>query len=118
LRDQLAALFSPGFLVLTPWDWLQQYPRYLQAMQLRWQKGTTGGFQKDRQQQQLIARYWQTYLGLQQQPDLQYRPDLTLLRWLIEEFHVATFAQQLRTVVPVSEKRLRDLIDTLTRPQR
>ncbi len=47
-RSQLESLFAPGFLSHVPWPWLAQYPRYLQAIQMRWQKITSGGSQKDR----------------------------------------------------------------------
>ena len=33
-------------------------------------------------------------------------PELTLYRWMLEEFRVSFFAQQLGTAMPVSVKRL------------
>jgi ATP-dependent helicase HrpA len=33
-------------------------------------------------------------------------PELQGFRWLLEEYRVSLFAQELRTAVPVSEKRL------------
>src|SRR5262245_51374773 len=35
IRDQLARLLPPAFLISTPFKWLQQYPRYLTAIDLR-----------------------------------------------------------------------------------
>jgi ATP-dependent helicase HrpA len=35
--------------------------------------------------------------------------------WLLEEFKVSLFAQELKTVVPVSEKRLKQKIDRIRR---
>jgi ATP-dependent helicase HrpA len=34
------------------------------------------------------------------------RPELERLRWMIEEYRVSLFAQDLRTAIPVSDKRL------------
>jgi ATP-dependent helicase HrpA len=34
------------------------------------------------------------------------RPELDQLRWMIEEFRVSLFAQDLKTMLRVSEKRL------------
>jgi ATP-dependent helicase HrpA len=35
-------------------------------------------------------------------------PQLELYRWMVEEYRVQVFAQELRTAVPVSAKRLED----------
>jgi ATP-dependent helicase HrpA len=42
-------------------------------------------------------------------------PRLEQFRWLLEELRVQLFAQELRTPVPVSAKRLAKLWQTLTR---
>jgi ATP-dependent helicase HrpA len=39
------------------------------------------------------------------------RPELERLQWMIEEFRVSLFAQDLKTVVPVSEKRLAEQLE-------
>jgi ATP-dependent helicase HrpA len=33
------------------------------------------------------------------------------LRWMIEEFRVSLFAQDLRTLIPVSDRRLADQVE-------
>ena len=35
MRQQLQELTEPGFLTRTPWNWLQQYPRYLDVIRRR-----------------------------------------------------------------------------------
>ena len=42
-------------------------------------------------------------------------PGVERLRWLIEEFRVQVFAQELKTREPVSEKRLRKVVEELHR---
>jgi ATP-dependent helicase HrpA len=36
------------------------------------------------------------------------------LFWMVQEFRVAVFAQELKTVVPVSDKRLRKQLEKIT----
>ncbi len=116
LKQQFQELFQPGFLGETPLGWLQHYPRYLQAMQLRQDKATSGGYQKDRKAQEQFEPYWKRYLQLREQYGDDYRlsPQRVLYRHLLEEFRVSLFAQQLRTAVPVSEKRLNDVWKEIT----
>lgn len=115
LQQQLDGLLLPGFLTHVPLGWLSQYPRYFKAMLHRWEKATTGGFQKDRQHQQKVVRHsqrWQQASG--QLGELAcLHPQLTHYRFLVEEFRVSLFAQQLGTALPVSEKRLDEVWATV-----
>src|SRR5206468_4010062 len=43
VREQLAYLIPPRFLLVTPWEWLEHFPRYLAGMRLRLEKLETGG---------------------------------------------------------------------------
>ncbi|QDT31514.1 ATP-dependent RNA helicase HrpA [Thalassoglobus polymorphus] len=111
LRDQLNELVAPGFLVDPPMGWLAQYPRYFEAMQIRWDKSTAGGFQKDRMHQKKINLHWQRWKQACQQfgNAAKTHPQLVQYRFLIEEFRVSLFAQQLGTAMTVSEKRLNEV---------
>ena len=111
VRDQLGALTPPHFLVSTPYEWLRYYPRYLQALQLRVQKMTGPGLQRDTRNMGELLPLWKGYyelekrrkeLGLSESRIIEYR-------WMIEELRVSLFAQELRTAVPVSVKRLQEL---------
>jgi ATP-dependent helicase HrpA len=46
------------------------------------------------------------------------RPELEELRWMVEEFRVSLFAQELKTMVRVSEKRLEDQVRLVREAQR
>jgi ATP-dependent helicase HrpA len=111
VRDQLGALTPPHFLVSTPYEWLRHYPRYLQALQLRIQKMTGPGLQRDTRNMAEVLPLWRGFyelekrrkeLGLSESKIIEYR-------WMIEELRVSLFAQELRTSVPVSVKRLTEL---------
>ena len=110
IQEQFAALIAPGFLTRTPFPWLKQYPRYFQAIQMRWDKATTGGFHKDRRNQQQVAPHWARWRDAERKLG-EFAPANSWLvhyRWMIEEYRVSLFAQQIRTAIPVSEKRLNE----------
>ena len=99
---------AAGFLVATPWHWLQQYPRYFRAMTLRLEKISGAGWQRDRRAFDELAPFLEAYRGRAADHARRgiYDPELELFRWMLEEFRVSLFAQELRTRIPVSVKRL------------
>jgi ATP-dependent helicase HrpA len=112
INKQLAGLIYPGFLLATPANWLQHYPRYLQAMAIRLDK-LSGQLVKDQgymDQVQPLEQSYQDYLQDRSQACLADHSILTQqlvdYRFLLEEFRVSLFAQSLKTCVPVSLKRL------------
>ena len=108
VHAQLAQLFTPGFLVRTPWTWLMQFPRYTRAIVLRLQKLTSGGAARDQQLLPQIVPRWQRGIErVRVHSERQiYDPELELYRWMTEELRVALFAQELGTIVSVSEKKV------------
>jgi ATP-dependent helicase HrpA len=108
VAGQLAELTSTGFLTATPWPWLQAYPRYFRAIELRLEKLLRGETLRDAAQHEQIAPRWQRYLELARAHREQglFDPALVHYRWMLEEYRVSLFAQTLGTAVPVSEKRL------------
>ncbi|MBF0134956.1 MAG: ATP-dependent RNA helicase HrpA [Magnetococcales bacterium] len=111
IREQLAHLVYPGFLTETPPAWLAEYPRYLQAIVLRMERFALAPG-KDRDRAATLAPFWKSFLDRQQRLR-QYRrtqrathPQLEQFRWLLEEFRVSLFAQELKTIQPVSPQRL------------
>ncbi len=108
VHAQLGQLFAPGFLVTTPWSWLQQFPRYARGIVMRLQKLTAGSGQRDQQHMPAVVHRWQRGIDrLKQHRERHvYDPELEVYRWMTEEFRISLFAQELGTAVPVSEKRL------------
>ena len=107
IRDQLAHLIYPGFLSQTPSEWLPHVPRYLRAIALRLRKLREAP-DKDRQRRGDIIRLWQECKRQLQQDAERERQDAERIRfrWLLEELRVSQFAQELKTLMPVSVKRL------------
>jgi ATP-dependent helicase HrpA len=110
MRRQLGQLTVPGFLTDTPWDWLQHYPRYLRGITLRLDK-LSGGLARDRQNHAVLLPFWEAYAEREEQHRQRgiRDPALAQFRWMLEEFRVSLFAQELGTAVPVSTKRLEKL---------
>ncbi len=109
-RKQIESLFAPGFMSHVPWPWLVQYPRYLKAIQLRWQRITSGGYDKDRAAFATLTGHlerWRQHVQ-RHTPRPDFDPFTPQVRWLIEEARVAAFAQQLGLGVAVSDKKIMD----------
>lgn len=108
IHDQLAQLLSPGFLVTTPWSWLVHLPRYLKAIVRRLEKLTAGGGSRDQQQLPVLLPLWNRWKDRHRQLNDRglYDPELEAYRWMLEEYRVMVFAQELGTAISVSEKRL------------
>ena len=103
IRDQVESLVYMGFLNDLSLDELRQYPRYLKAIVKRLHK-LAGDAHKDRGLFLQVQPFWDDYKKLQKQKgDTQ---ELRALRWMLEEFRVSLFAQDLGTAYPVSAKRI------------
>jgi ATP-dependent helicase HrpA len=103
LHEQLDSLLSPGFLRELPLTRLVHFPRYLKAMRLRAERLQQDPT-KDQQRLLQVLPYWREYL--KHRAAGVHDADLAELRWLIEEWRVSLFAQELKTAEPVSAKRL------------
>jgi len=108
MKEQLSHLIYPGFLAQTPMTWLRHYPRYLKAMALRLDK-LLHAASRDSQLQAELAPFWRRYLDAMLQMEkrgTEPSPELLDYRWMIEELRVSLFAQELKTLQPISTKRL------------
>jgi ATP-dependent helicase HrpA len=109
VRDQLEGLFGSGFVVATPPEWLDQYPRYLAAAGQRLDR-IESGRAEDRERAALRehARRVRSHRDAAW-PSSKARAAFEAYRWLTEEFRVSLFAQTLGTRVKVSAVRLERL---------
>ena len=107
IRAQLAWLAPAGFLLTTPWERLQEFPRYLQAIEQRLEKLARDP-RRDAQLAAEIAPLETRYRERVKAERGLRPPGEDEFRWLLEEFRVSLFAQQLKTRAPVSARRLQD----------
>ncbi|HEX7815327.1 ATP-dependent RNA helicase HrpA [Dyella sp.] len=108
MREQLDALLVPGFLRELSTARLAHLPRYLRAMRLRGERLRQDPT-RDQQRMLQVLAYWRHYLDFRAEGV----GPLDELRWLIEEWRVSLFAQELKTAEPVSIKRLGKAVETL-----
>ena len=108
LGEQLDDLLAPGFLRELPTARLAHFPRYLKAMRLRAERLRQDPA-KDQQRMLQVLPYWREYLNHRAEGEAA----LDELRWLIEEWRVSLFAQELKTAEPVSAKRLAKALEAL-----
>lgn len=107
VKFQLNHLIYPGFLVSTPGEWLRQYPRYLEAVDVRMEK-MAREMGRERTFLHEFEGLWERYAKRREAQEKQgiSDPELALYRWMLEEYRVSFFAQQLGTTVTVSVQRL------------
>ncbi len=107
IKAQLGRLIYPGFVRETPAEWLREYPRYLKAVEQRFEK-IGAQLQRDRVWSGELAGYWEQYQARLAKHAQEGKRDanLQLYRWMLEEYRVSLFAQQLGTKLAVSAKRL------------
>jgi ATP-dependent helicase HrpA len=114
IGEQLQRLFPRGFVTATPAAQLAHYPRYLKAIALRLDK-LKGEPARDAQRLAEIASLQTPYLREVTARKGKADARLDEFRWLLEELRVSLFAQELRTPMPVSAKRLQKVWDALRR---
>ncbi len=117
IRSQLNQLISDGFMVNTPWKWLQHFPRYFDAIAYRIEKLSAASLPKDLELTEEVDRFWQQYVSQKSAHEQQsfYDSELEHFRWMIEEYRVSLFAQPLGTSQTVSAKRLEKQFSKVTR---
>ncbi len=107
IEAQLKRLLRKQFVVDTPFERLQHYPRYLKAIGVRLDK-LKANATRDAQAMADYAKLWTAYerRAIQLAKMGAVDPQIEQFRWLLEELRVGLYAQELRTPVPVSVKRL------------
>ncbi|MCE1177123.1 MAG: ATP-dependent RNA helicase HrpA [Burkholderiales bacterium] len=109
ISEQIAQLTQKGFIERTAYAQLSHYPRYFKAIIMRCDK-LKGGIERDSQLMRdmlPLQLNWQREYNAQRAQG-EHSVDVRLMefRWLLEELRVGLFAQELRTPMPVSVKRL------------
>lgn len=96
----LARLLPPDMLASTPHVWLAHLPRFLKAMKVRAERAALQPA-RDKERAALITPWIAAKVPAANAPEFS---------WLLEEYRVSVFAQELGTSVPVSPKRLEKLL--------
>jgi ATP-dependent helicase HrpA len=106
LERDLASLIPANFLRSTPYRQLAHFPRYLKAMKLRAERARKNPAKDAERVAQLLPFAVAA-------DKLRSRAGGETFRWLVEEFRVSLFAQELGTAEPVSVVKLQRVLSAL-----
>ncbi len=112
IQSQMQRLLPKNFIIATPYAQLSQVPRYLKAASVRLDK-LRADPARDAKLAADLAPLMHHYLRKFQEHAKARVNDARLeeFRWLLEELRVSLFAQELKTPMPVSVKRLQKAWD-------
>ena len=115
MKSQLGRLVPDGFIAEAGVTQLARYPVYLHALSDRRTRLDEGGAAvvRDRQQMDRITDLQEAYLHQVEAlpPGRPAGERLRRVRWMLEEYRVSLWAQQLGTPYPVSDQRIRRALD-------
>jgi ATP-dependent helicase HrpA len=104
-------MLPPTFIEATPRPWLDYLPRYLKAVTRRIER-LAGNLKRDADLAVKVKPFAAALRALSARPPVAGSGEqVEQLRWMIEEFRVSLFAQELRTMMKVSEKRLAEQLE-------
>ena len=113
LDADLERLLPDDFLARVPFHRLSHLLRYLKAVEVRTERAATDP-RKDTQKAELIEVYQdqlEKLAGETNSPEREVQ--IEELRWMLEEYRVSVFAQELGTAHPISPKRLDKKIEQI-----
>jgi ATP-dependent helicase HrpA len=113
IRSQCESLLSKEWVARTPFERMQHMPRYLKAINVRLEKLRANPARDAQNMAQLapLLQQWQRKLSAQQgEPDAR----LEDFGWMLQELRVSLYAQELKTPVIVSVKRLEKILAGLS----
>lgn len=109
LEEEFRRLLSPDFLIRYDGERLLHILRYLKALAIRAERGLLHlekALERTREIDAILARHKALKESLPADSSPEKKAALEDLYWMIEEYKVSLFAQELKTPYPVSPKRL------------
>lgn len=115
IYEQLDELICADFLDVTRWQFLQEYPRYLRAMLVRLDKYQKSPTKDTNSQHEIDVIYnkWCDYIDELKAKKRIISRDLYDFLYKMEELKISLFAQEVKTLYPVSSKRLLNELDMI-----
>jgi ATP-dependent helicase HrpA len=118
LRTELSKLMPETFVDLYDAGRIIHLVRYMKALEIRAQRAMVD-FEKDRVKTDEIQIFTESLnrllKGLSPTTSKEKKAAIEAYFWLIEEYKVSIFAQELKTLVPVSKKRLKEKLKEIER---
>jgi ATP-dependent helicase HrpA len=116
IQSQLQALIGKRFITETDYAQLAHFPRYLKAINVRLDK-----LRADPSRDAKLMGEWAQAAAPWQRAQKEKNsgrsedPRMSEYRWMLEELRVSLFAQELRTPMPISVKRLQKVWESMQR---
>jgi ATP-dependent helicase HrpA len=111
IRKELEALVPRNFPELYSLDDLEHLPRYLKALEVRAARGAHDP-EKDKAKASQLKEFAEALQAMRETMDpaasIEKRAAVEKFGWMVEEFKVSLFAQELKTRFPVSRKKLEE----------
>jgi ATP-dependent helicase HrpA len=118
IRESLSRIIPENFMELYSLDRISTLGRYIKGLALRAERGIHD-MDKDRKKAAKIAPFINDLSELVAQLNAsassEKREALESLVWMVEEYKVSLFAQELKTAFPVSPKKIEDKIREIRR---
>jgi ATP-dependent helicase HrpA len=118
LKTQLSRLVPENFLDLYDANRIEQLPRFIRAIEIRAQRAVVN-MDKDQAKsaalQPVVASLKELLDGLSSAVSVEKHEAVEEYFWMIEEYKVSLFAQELKTAISVSGKRLEKKLSEIRR---
>ena len=118
IRENVTRLVPENFPHIYGPERMCHLPRYLKALAVRAQRGSQDT-EKDREKDRCATVFSRALDRLRAElpphASGQKKSDMEAFQWMIEEYRVSLFAQELKTPFPVSRKRLQKKLDDIER---
>jgi ATP-dependent helicase HrpA len=116
IQAQMQGLLGKRFVTETGYAHLTHFPRYLKAINVRLEKLRADPARDVRAmtEWQQAAALWQR-ASKEKQSGRNADPKMAEFRWLLEELRVSLYAQELKTPMPISAKRLQKVWESMQR---
>jgi ATP-dependent helicase HrpA len=109
IQEDLDTLVPGDFLYRYSEERLAHIPRYIKAMQIRAERGAHDPV-KDQKKWTLVTPFVdairQMRDGISPHASPEKKEAMEALHWMVEEYKVSLYAQELKTPMPVSPKRI------------
>ncbi|MBW1944460.1 MAG: DUF3418 domain-containing protein, partial [Deltaproteobacteria bacterium] len=118
IRKDLVKLVPDNFAALYDGDRLRHLKRYVKAISMRAQRGVVHlekDMSRDKELQPYVEKLKGMLKALSPKVSDEKRNAIEAFHWMIEEYKVSLFAQELKTAVPVSKKRIDKMVGEIER---
>jgi len=118
IQDDLKRLMPPDFLIIYGEDKISDVIRYLRAMTMRAERGLVHlekAHEKTKEVKIYVDQLEDMVKNITFQTSEAKKAAVETFKWMIEEYKISVFAQEIKTAYPVSKKRMETKIQEISR---